>query len=178
MLRAEPPIVLADGTSIPVRAVTAGDRAQLGDAVAGLGEHSRYMRFGTVKPRLTERELTSLTRLDHVTREALAALHPRTGAFIAVARYAPFPGRPGTAEIAVAVGDHWQHRGLGTALAARLAEHARAAGLDHLRATVLSENRAALALLRRFAFAPIGDTSLTREFERDLATPPAPLAPA
>ena len=53
------------------------------------------------------------------------------------------------AEVAVAVGDDWQHRGVGGVLADRLAADARAAGIARLRATMHAENRASLALMWR-----------------------------
>jgi len=43
------------------------------------------------------------------------------------------------AEVSVAVGDDWQHRGVGSVLADRLSADARAAGIERLRATMHAE---------------------------------------
>ena len=45
------------------------------------------------------------------------------------------------AEVAFAVADDWQHRGIGTLLVDRLAEDARAAGIESFRADVAPGQR-------------------------------------
>ena len=57
--------------------------------------------------------------------------------------------RGADADVAFAVADEWQHRGVGKALADRLAADARAAGIERLHATMHAENRSSLALMRR-----------------------------
>ena len=56
-----------------------------------------------------------------------------------------------SAEIAFAVADDYQQRGIGSALAAELLADARAAGITQITALAASDNPAALALLRRTA---------------------------
>jgi ribosomal protein S18 acetylase RimI-like enzyme len=56
-----------------------------------------------------------------------------------------------SAEIAFAVADEYQHRGIGSALAGELVADARAAGITEITALASSDNRAAVALLRRIA---------------------------
>ena len=56
-------------------------------------------------------------------------------------------------------------RGLGSALAGRLVEHARRSGLSALTASTLSENGASHALLRRLGFVPAGVSSGVAEYE-------------
>jgi ribosomal protein S18 acetylase RimI-like enzyme len=68
---------------------------------------------------------------------------------IAIARLARTG--PKRAEIAFAVADTYQHRGIGSALAAELLADARAAGITQITALASSDNPAALALLRRTA---------------------------
>src|SRR5262249_42787596 len=65
---------------------------------------------------------------------------------VAIARIAR-DGRSG--EIAFAVADEYQHRGIGSALAAELIADARAAGITEITALAASDNRAAVKLLRR-----------------------------
>jgi len=161
-------LVLADGGVVAVRPLVPGDRAELAAAVERLSERSRYLRFAAPKPRLTERELDHLVAVDHHGSEALVAFDPATGRGIGVARYAPVPGAPRVADVAVTVADEWQGRGLGTALLARLVARARAEGHVALRASVLAVNRASLALLRRAGFRLRENGGTLLELELDL----------
>jgi ribosomal protein S18 acetylase RimI-like enzyme len=71
---------------------------------------------------------------------------PEPAAIARLARTGPY-----SAEIAFAVADRYQHRGVGSALAAELLADARAAGIAEVTALTAGDNRAALALLRRCA---------------------------
>src|SRR5436305_540401 len=57
----------------------------------------------------------------------------------------------GSAEIAFAVADEYQHNGVGVALAAELVRDARLAGITEITALTSPDNPAALALVRRIA---------------------------
>jgi RimJ/RimL family protein N-acetyltransferase len=166
-------IELADGGVVTVRPLRRGDRAELAAAVERLSERSRYLRFAAPKPRLTERELDHLVAVDHHGSEALVAFDPATGRGIAVARYAPVPGAPRVADVAVTVADEWQGRGLGTALLARLVARAAAEGHVALRASVLAVNRPSLALLRRAGFRLRENGGTLFELELDLRPAPS-----
>src|SRR5271155_1689525 len=112
-----------------IRELASFDRAAIAFAFGRLGEQSRYQRFLAVKPRLSERELDRLTAVDHWHHEALIAWSPPPPrAPIAVARYvrqADFDA----AELAIAVSDDWQRRGVGRALLLGLRERAMRAGV-------------------------------------------------
>jgi RimJ/RimL family protein N-acetyltransferase len=144
-------LVLPDGTILRVRPLDAGDRAGLAALFARLSPESRRRRFLGPKPRLTARELTYLTEIDHVTHEALAAVDVTDGSIVAVSRYAGWDGAD-SAEIAVAVADHLQGRGIGGALTTRIVHLARGNGVARLTATTQWNNWPARALLRRLAF--------------------------
>jgi acetyltransferase len=71
------------------------------------------------------------------------------------------------------VGDEWQGLGLGSALAERLAEAARDAGIRRLAAVMLAENEPARRLMLRIARRLAGDepavvSSGTRNGVREL----------
>ena len=83
----------------------------------------------------------------------------------AVARFAALPDKEGVVDVAVTVGDRWQGRGLGTALLARLIERASDEGHPALHATVLAENRASIAMLRRVGFVRRSGPGVQIEFE-------------
>jgi RimJ/RimL family protein N-acetyltransferase len=112
-----------------------------------LSPESRYRRFLTPHDRLTTAELRYLTEVDHHDHEALVATDPRTGEGVGVARYVRDPERPDTAEVAVAVADHWQGQGVGTELLHRLADRARDEGILRFTALVVADNAAARRLL-------------------------------
>jgi len=59
-----------------------------------------------------------------------------------------WPEAPDSAEVAVAVVDDWQGRGLGSALLEELTERAGEEGIERFTATVLAENRQVIELLR------------------------------
>src|SRR5258708_28963875 len=74
---------------------------------------------------------------------AYAAFTQRETAIVGVVRYVRSAEAEGSAELALAVADDWQRRGLGSALLSIAVDRARQAGLSSLTATLLSENRAA-----------------------------------
>jgi RimJ/RimL family protein N-acetyltransferase len=145
-------LVLADGRRLGLRAIGPDDRDGLLRLFARLSPESRHRRFLSPKPRLTARELTYLTDIDHVDHEALAAIDQRDGSIVGIARYVRFAGRSGVADVACAVADEVQNMGVGTALAERMVRRARANGFTLLTATTRWENRPARALLRRLQF--------------------------
>src|ERR1700719_1613191 len=85
--------------------------------------------------------------VDHVDHEALVAAPLLSAEIVGECRYIRLPDQPDTAEVGVTVVDAWQGRGLGSALLARLSEHALQAGIEYFTAEVLAENRTMLALL-------------------------------
>ena len=61
------------------------------------------------------------------------------------------PAEPSQAELTYVVADAWQHRGVGGALIDRLAERARAAGVERFIGTTLAVDASARRLLTRVA---------------------------
>src|SRR4029079_14439081 len=109
--------VLRDGGSIHVRAIPPDDKPRLLDHFGRLSARSVYFRFFRVKTRLTGDELRQFTELDFRDRVALVATL-RNGAdehMVAAGRYALLdvvPGQPRRAEVAFAVADAHQRRGI------------------------------------------------------------------
>jgi RimJ/RimL family protein N-acetyltransferase len=141
-------------SALPARRLQPGDRLAVAEMFLRLSDESRRRRFLSVKPYLTEGDLALLTDVDHAAREAVAALD-QDGRIIAIAQYAESP-TPGTAEIAVAVIDEYQGRGIGSALVGAIMRCARANGYHRLVATTLWENVAARSLFGAFGFRPYG----------------------
>jgi RimJ/RimL family protein N-acetyltransferase len=162
-------VATADGTRLLIRPLGPADGDALAAAVAALSPRSRYLRFMSPKPALTRREVAALTDLDHHHREALVAVEPHTGRWVAVARYAAFGDEPWAADVAITVCDEWQGRGAGSALLGVLVGRAAGEGFARLRATTLAANDAALRLLRRHGFAVTGQDGGVVDLELPLA---------
>jgi ribosomal protein S18 acetylase RimI-like enzyme len=133
------------GPTIFVRPLRHGDVRTVMAVFERLSEASRRRRFNGPKPCLTASELRQLASIDG-TRHALVAYVDGDSRPVAIARLV----REGPcAEIAFAVADEYQQRGIGSALTAELIADARAAGVREVTALVASDNPAAIALLRR-----------------------------
>src|SRR5919202_6198957 len=140
---------LSDGTRVVIRRIRPDDKRLLSKGLHLLPEETRRRRFLGAKPRLSAAELRYLTEVDGEAHLALVAvLADRLDHIVAVARYVRLPADPATADAAIVVGDPWQRRGLGRRLAIMLADAARLQGIERFSATMLSDNPAALALMR------------------------------
>ncbi len=135
------------GLTILVRPLRHGDVRTVMKVFERLGERSRRARFHGPKPCLSAAELRQLASVDR-TRHALVAYVEGDPQPVAIARLVR-DGR--SAEIAFAVADEHQHRGIGSALTAELIADARAAGITEITAFVANDNPAAVALIRRVA---------------------------
>jgi len=135
------------GPSLIVRPLRNGDVGTVSAVFARLGDESRRMRFNGPKPCLSDAELEELARIDgdHHALVGYVDADPRP---VAIARLAREGCR---AEIAFAVADEYQHRGIGSALAGELIADARAAGITEITALVRGDNPNALALIRHTA---------------------------
>ncbi|MDQ6691525.1 MAG: GNAT family N-acetyltransferase, partial [Candidatus Dormibacteraeota bacterium] len=140
-------ITLRDGARVLLRPIALADKPLLIAGFARLSEESRYRRFFTTSPRLSETELDYFVDVDHHNHEAIVAIDPSDGMLLGVARYIRSSDHGENAEVAVVVADDWHHRGLGRALLDRLTYRARRAGVRRFSALVQSENRASLGLL-------------------------------
>lgn len=145
----------ASGTELEIRPIEPGDKAALMAAVEQSSDEAIYRRFLNPHGRLTARELRYLTEVDHRDHEALLAVVPASGRSVGVARYVRDPERRNSAEIAVAVLEPWQGRGVGKALLRRLADRAQDEGISEFTALMLSGNQPMRRLL-----ADLGSTRL------------------
>ena len=145
-------MTLRDGVRVQLRPIARDDRARLLASFERLSDESRYRRFFSPKSTLSAAELDYFVDVDHKDREAIVAIEPASGDLLGVARYIRSPADGDVAEVAVTVVDDWQGRGLGRALTDGLASRARHERVRRFRATVLCENRRALALFERAGY--------------------------
>jgi GNAT superfamily N-acetyltransferase len=162
---------LRDGSQVLISRLTPADAPLVADAFARLSEESRRLRFLGPKPTLSAAELRYLTEVDGHRHEALGALDPETGRGIAIGRFVRQAQDPGRAEVAIAVADEWQRRGLGRLLLERLADRAREEGVGSFTALVSVDNRNMQGLLDRIE-APAHVTHIANgvaEYEIEVA---------
>jgi acetyl coenzyme A synthetase (ADP forming)-like protein len=133
-----------------------------------LGRESRYFRFFRIKETLEPKEVEFFTQVDYSDRMALVAL--LDGKMIGLASYDLEPAKANTAEVAFAVTDEHQGRGIGTQLLQLLTNHARAQGIERFEAFVLPENRQMMRLFRNSGY------ELTRTIDEGVFTVDFPVA--
>jgi RimJ/RimL family protein N-acetyltransferase len=165
-----------NGARYSLRPLTRSDREAVRTLFSRLSPESRRRRFLTGKPKLSERELTYLTDIDHVRHEALVAIDREDGSIVGVARYVRWPDRAGAADTAIEVADDLHRNGIGLMLTQALIRRARENGINVLTATTLWENRAASALARRVGFRARSSAGNEIELELQLDTARAPVA--
>jgi GNAT superfamily N-acetyltransferase len=140
-----------------IRPIEPDDKAGLSAAFERLSDESRYRRFLSPHARLSNAELRYFTEVDHRDHEALVAIDPRTREGVGVARFVRDRVRADSAEVAVAVADDWQGRGIGTELLRRLADRAREEGVARFTALALAGNEPMRHLLDGLGEARVVD---------------------
>jgi GNAT superfamily N-acetyltransferase len=133
---------------VVIRPIAPDDKDPLQRGFERLSEQSRYRRFLSPRGPLTDAELRYFTEVDHRDHEALVAIDPAAGEGVGVARFVRSEEDPASAELAIAVVDDWHRHGVGSRLAAALAERAREEQITCFTALVLAENEPMLSLLR------------------------------
>lgn len=141
-------VVLPDGEALCVRPLEPGDRGTVSELFAGLGERSRRLRFHGPRD-LDDADLALIASVDQRDRDAVVVFSETSGKPLALGELVRDARDPRAAEIAFAVVDEWQGRGLGRLLADRIARRARCLSVERVRAHVLASNEAALAVVRR-----------------------------
>ena len=140
---------LRNGTRVVIRAIRPEDRRRLERSRARFSDESMRRRFLSPKPRLTATELRYLTEVDGDSHYAIVAVPlDDLDSVVGVARFVRLPGDPLTADAAIIVADDLQGHGLGKRMAHQLADAARDRGVRRFSASMLTDNKAALALMR------------------------------
>jgi RimJ/RimL family protein N-acetyltransferase len=141
--------LLRDGSRALLRPLRPSDRELYLRSFDHLSPQTRYMRFFSPKPHLSDAEVRYFVDVDHHDHEAIVAIALPGGEGIGVARYVRDPAHPDTAEISITIADEQQGLGLGAQLLELVAERAAEEGVERLRASVLADNTRMLRLIRR-----------------------------
>jgi RimJ/RimL family protein N-acetyltransferase len=131
---------LRDGRRVEIRALRPDDRTQLTAAVARTSAQSLYRRFFEIKSHFTESEIEFFLNVDFVKHVALVAVVEENGRPVVIAGARYIVVQSGKAEMAFALIDEYQGRGIGRALLHHIAAIASHAGLEELIAEVLPDN--------------------------------------
>ena len=147
IVAAESDIALRDGSTVHVRPAGPEDVERIERFLGKLSDEARSFRFFSAAT-----DIGQMARLFTETRggTSLLAVTSDDGKVVGHGQY--FPDGAGGAEIAFAVANDWQGRGIATVLLAQLAEAAAAEGVHQFTAVVLTSNRKMLGTFRDSGF--------------------------
>jgi GNAT superfamily N-acetyltransferase len=140
------PLTTRAGVTAWLSALAPGDQQPVREVFDGLSDRSRYFRFMASTPRLTGSAARQLAGVDHRRHVALVATVD--GRTVGIGRYVREADNPRQADIAIAVVDAEQRRGLGSLLLAALGAVASSSGVATFTYLVHPQNQACVALLR------------------------------
>ena len=141
-------VVLKDGSTVVFRPSSEADVHTVRRFFEGLSIQSQYQRFLGL-PRLSDERIRQLIAETADRCVLLACCGPRV---VGVAGFYRSPLTPQRAEVAFAIADALQGRGMGTQLLERLADHARERGITVFDADVKSDNRRMLDVFLESGF--------------------------
>jgi GNAT superfamily N-acetyltransferase len=140
---------------VTLRAVRPADVAALRAFVQRLSPESRYLRFHASVSDFSQAQWEYLASVDGWNHVAVVAwIGP---AVVGVGRFIRLEGAAEKAEVAFAVADALQRRGLGSLLLEELVAAAVRSGILSFRAEVLAENRGIRRLLLRSSLRVVAD---------------------
>ncbi len=141
-------VLLRDGSTLRLQVPTPADFEDVKEFFDRLSAESRYMRFhGSGGTEIAARAAVQVGGVDRVT---LIARYD--GRVVAVAGFDGLR-EPGAAEVAFAVADDFQGRGVGTRMLEQLAAIAADRGINRFDAEVMSANGAMLGVFEGAGFA-------------------------
>jgi GNAT superfamily N-acetyltransferase len=151
VLDAEGHLRFGDGTEVGLRPLRPGDGSLLVEGFARMSPKSRYRRFLSPMPHLSDSMLAFLTSLDDANHRAWGALveEPAGTVGAGVVRWVRSKDDPVVADLAVTVIDDYQGRGLGGLLLDVAVLDALAHGIDRFEGVVLGENVSSRRMLGR-----------------------------
>ena len=148
LVEVEPRTYVLDGTEVVVRGLAPTDRDGIASFLRGLSTESMYKRFFSL-PRVDDRLLDLVAWADHRCQESIVALVG--GDVVGLASYERCQCEDGAADVAIVVGDAWQHHGLGSVLMRVLSGVAHRRGIERFTASMLADNRTVVDFVHRQA---------------------------
>lgn len=151
-------IVLRDGSTLHVRPVLPTDIHDVSDFFGRVSSETTALRFHSVR-HVSQEDLRSFVEVDYqdtfgLVAETAAGDEPRVVALGSYVKTAP-----SRAEVAVAVDDPFQGRGLGSILVEHLAEAASEANIECFEAEILSGNTDMIQVVRSLELPLKSDAS-------------------
>jgi RimJ/RimL family protein N-acetyltransferase len=154
------PVRLRDGTEAVVVPLVPANREALQQEYAQLSAETRFDRFLSAVPELTDTMLDHLVDdvdgVDHVALVLLVTTEDGTELPLGLARIIRYPDDPTAADVAVTVVDEWQGQGVATALLGVLMRR-RPPGVERIITVVSDDNEASLAMLRRLGDVEVSE---------------------
>ena len=147
IVAAESDIPLRDGSTVHVRPADPEDLERIECFLGELSDEARSFRFFSAAT-----DIGQMARLFTETRGGMSLLAVTSDVGKVVGHGQYFPDGNGGAEVAFAVADHWQSRGIATLLLAQLAEAAAAEDVHQFTAVVLTSNRKMIGTFRDSGF--------------------------
>ena len=147
-------VILPDGRSLRIRPVRQGDEERLEEFFYALSPRARYLRFHHQKSQIGQEELAHLADVQPPRRSAHVATvgEGEQEQIIGVGRYDATDTDGSVAELAFAVADKMQARGIETVLLDRLTETATRYRIKRFVAQVVPENTALLEVFEDSGF--------------------------
>ena len=159
----ETEVVLRDGSLILLRPITCDDIEAWVAFVSRLSERTKYLRFFHVPKEMGREDALRFCTVDYKNTFAYVAevLKERRRNIVAIGRYYRLPNK-NSAEVAFAIDDAYQGKGLGTKLIECLATVALDNGITAFEGDTMTENVQMLDILRGYGF------HVSFELEEDL----------
>ncbi|MBD8869643.1 GNAT family N-acetyltransferase [Nocardioides sp. MJB4] len=162
----EADVLLLDGRAAHVRPIRPDDAERLVTFYGRVSDQSKYYRFFSPMPNLSERDVARFTQVDHANRVAFVMLV--ADQMIGVGRYDVVGA--GEAEIAFLVEDRHHGRGVAQILLEHLAQAGREQGIEKFVADVLPDNRRMITTFKDAGYHVAGgfeDGVMSLEFPID-----------
>ncbi len=140
----EADVLLRDGRTAHLRPIRPEDAALMVEFYSRVSDESKYFRFFSPMPTLSDKDVHRFTHVDHHDRVALVVELGEQ--MIAVGRYDVV--KPGEAEVAFLVEDRHQGRGIAQLLLEHLAAAGRERGIERFVAEVLPDNQKMIGTFR------------------------------
>jgi len=149
----ETEVILKDGSNLKLRPIRKDDTERWLAFISKLGPHTKYLRFHHVTKAFTQDDAIHFCNVDYQNTFAFVAevLREQREEIVAIGRYYRLPKKD-HAEIALAIEDTYQGKGIGTHLMQGLVKVARDNGITVFEADVLRENDQMMDVFRNYGF--------------------------